>query len=356
MNMSPTIGQLAEALAAAQLEYPKVKKGSDNPYYNSKYADLAEIIGATQSSLAKNGLVIIQSPIVKLDEQKAGVITTLAHKSGEWMSDECILPATMEKKDKSIRFDAQSVGSAITYARRYSYQSMTGVAAEIDDDGNAASNLERGSKEAAQAVAQQKLAEHAKRDKDGNEILTICPWKQGLAALSGGPALNIVKSNMEPSLKGKYGWVEKGGVVMIALDMVQAMVDFCTFNSIAVQNECPAVAAPPEPKPNGHAPVPPPFSEDGDTDPLILEAKSMTGKKGEYLRVKWNGHDMSCFDSKLFPFIKSHIGKPAMFDWSSTPKGYKNLLHIVRLGGMEFSMSDGKKGDAYEAQDSDVGF
>lgn len=164
MNTSPEIGKLAEALAAAQLDFEVVKKDSDNPYYSSKYADLSSVIGATQPALAKNGLVVIQSPIIELEQQRAGVATTLAHSSGQWMSDELLLPATMKAKDGTLRFDAQSAGSAITYARRYTYQSMVGVAAEVDDDGNKASGVEsdgRGTRQAAHAVATKKVAEAA---------------------------------------------------------------------------------------------------------------------------------------------------------------------------------------------------
>src|SRR5258708_2290205 len=99
MNTSQEIGKLAGALAAAQLEFEAVIKGSDTPFYSSKYADLSSVIGATQPALAKNGLVVIQSPIVELEIQRAGVITPLAHSPGEWMSDQLLLPATMKAKD-----------------------------------------------------------------------------------------------------------------------------------------------------------------------------------------------------------------------------------------------------------------
>jgi hypothetical protein len=56
----------------------------------------------------------------------------LSHSSGEWIKDELELPIA--------KFDAQGTGSVITYARRYAYQAIVGVAAEDDDgDGNAAS-------------------------------------------------------------------------------------------------------------------------------------------------------------------------------------------------------------------------
>jgi ERF superfamily len=162
IGATENIGELAGALAKAQSEFKPVLKDTVNPYFNSKYADLSSVIGATQQALSKNGLVVIQNPVVDCETEKAGVTTILAHSSGQWMSHDLMLPATMKGKDGAPKFDAQSVGSAITYARRYSYQAIVGVAAEMDDDGNAAA-LNGGSREAAQAVAQRKIAEHKAR-------------------------------------------------------------------------------------------------------------------------------------------------------------------------------------------------
>jgi hypothetical protein len=140
VNRSESIGKLVVALAQAQLRFDPVLKDTKNPYYNSKYADLSNVIVATQTPLAENGLVVIQTPLRK--DQDAGVLTLLAHSSGEWISSELMLPAVSAGKDGKARFDAQSVGSAITYARRYTYQGIIGVAAE-DDDGNAAAESQK---------------------------------------------------------------------------------------------------------------------------------------------------------------------------------------------------------------------
>ena len=156
MEKSESIGKLVEALAKAQAKFSALKKDTENPYYHSKYADLSQVIAATQSALSAEGLVVVQTPIS--NERTAGVRTILAHSSGEWIASECLLPAVMTGKDGRERFDSQSVGSAITYARRYSYQAVIGVAAETDDDGNLAVGI--GSKEAANAVAEQKIAEY----------------------------------------------------------------------------------------------------------------------------------------------------------------------------------------------------
>jgi len=138
IKQSEQIGELVTALAVSQTEFKPFQKDKENPYTHSKYADLADVIAATQPSLAKNGLVIVQIPIQNNSEQEAGVYTMLAHKSGQFISTELFLPGTMKGKDGVTRFDAQSVGGAITYARRYTWQALVGVAAEEDDDGNTA--------------------------------------------------------------------------------------------------------------------------------------------------------------------------------------------------------------------------
>ena len=128
LTTSDEIGELAKALASARKDFKPVLKDANNPFFKSKYADLAGVIEATSDALSKNGLVVIQSPRLTLN--RIAVTTLLAHSSGQWLRDELELPLS--------KFDAQGAGSAITYARRYSYQAIVGVAAE-DDDGNAAS-------------------------------------------------------------------------------------------------------------------------------------------------------------------------------------------------------------------------
>lgn len=133
---SAEIGELVGALAAAQLEFGEIKKNSANPYYKSKYADLSSVIAATQKSLAQHGLVVMQFPVTTL--QDAGVDCILAHKSGQWIARQFLLPMS--------KIDPQGAGSAVTYARRYGYQSIIGVAADEDDDGAAASGTTAGAK------------------------------------------------------------------------------------------------------------------------------------------------------------------------------------------------------------------
>lgn len=177
-RMSPTIGKLAEALAKAQAKFDKVLKDSQNPAYHSKYADLATVLDATRPHLAAEGLAIMQLPQARwgVEDAKEVILTTmLAHGSGEWITSDLTLPAMMRE-----RFDAQSCGSAITYARRYALAAMVGVAQD-DDDGNKAGGI--GSKEEAAKVAKRKIQEAT--GAAPNEPITIVAYKEGQLAITG---------------------------------------------------------------------------------------------------------------------------------------------------------------------------
>lgn len=129
MSEAPNIADLYTALALAQGEFPTIEKGSINPHYKSKYADLADINKATTPSLSKHGLCIIQ--LIQPNTDKAIIKTMLCHKSGASIDSTIeIVPVTKTP---------QGMGSAYTYARRYGIQAMLNISAEEDDDGNAAS-------------------------------------------------------------------------------------------------------------------------------------------------------------------------------------------------------------------------
>lgn len=132
-NQSESIAALAAALAKAQGEIKGAAKDTANPFFKSKYADLASVWEACRAELTKNGLSVIQTT----DDGGNGitVVTTLAHSSGEWIRGRLTM--------RPVKDDPQGVGSAITYARRYALAAIVGVAPE-DDDGNAASGRSNG--------------------------------------------------------------------------------------------------------------------------------------------------------------------------------------------------------------------
>lgn len=132
LRKSRNFGAVAAALAKAHLEFKPIKKERTNPFYKSKYADLEAVIAATAPALAAAEVAVIQSP--STTDRTVMVTTLLAHSSGEWFESDLTLPA-----DQDNKFNAQTVGSAITYTRRYALLGMLNVSAEDDDDGNAAS-------------------------------------------------------------------------------------------------------------------------------------------------------------------------------------------------------------------------
>lgn len=129
MNSSPTIQAISAAFVAAQAEIPHAPKQSTNPHFKSSYADLATVTETIRPVLAKHGLAVLQSSTPA--DGGVRLQTILLHKSGEWIADEGLF-APLQKHD------AQGVGSATTYVRRYGLCALLGVAQD-DDDGNAAS-------------------------------------------------------------------------------------------------------------------------------------------------------------------------------------------------------------------------
>lgn len=125
--------EIATALLKAQSEMSNPVKGSSNPYFKSRYADLNAVREAVIPVLNQHGITVIQ-PMVSIDG-KNYIKTVLLHESGETI--ESITEIIYAKTN-----DAQAQGSGITYARRYGLQSLVCVGAE-DDDGNKASAPER---------------------------------------------------------------------------------------------------------------------------------------------------------------------------------------------------------------------
>lgn len=127
MLKSESIAALATALAEAQGEIENATKNSQNPHLKNRYADLAEILNTVRPVLSRHGLAVSQHP--SFADNMVQVETILLHKSGEWMASTITTPVQ--------KADPQGVGSAVTYARRYSLAAIVGLSQE-DDDGHAA--------------------------------------------------------------------------------------------------------------------------------------------------------------------------------------------------------------------------
>jgi hypothetical protein len=133
MKTSESITKIAPALLAAKKAFKPALKTAENPHFKSKYVDLQSVVDATEDALSLNGLMLLQSPESSGEDKMVSVTSRLIHISGEWIEGTVTLPSGTQS-----RYDAQTVGSAITYARRYSYMGILGIAPE-DDDGSTAS-------------------------------------------------------------------------------------------------------------------------------------------------------------------------------------------------------------------------
>ena len=129
MQRSSDVDKIVPALLNAQSEMPAVTKDGTNPHFQSKYASLPSIFSACFPVLNKSDLLCIQSPGVS-ERGTVRLTTVLMHKSGQWIAGTLVMPTGKDT--------AQAVGSALTYARRYSFCAMLGIVADEDDDGNTA--------------------------------------------------------------------------------------------------------------------------------------------------------------------------------------------------------------------------
>jgi hypothetical protein len=166
---------LATALVAAIGELQNVAKTANNPYFKSKYAPLDAIVDATRPVLAKHGLAIQQMPI--FEDGRAGVKTTILHKSGFSTSSTLLLPL----KDMS----PQGVGGAITYARRYALAAVCGLATEDDLDGN--EHLDNKPKEAPRSAIAKAIDKSPTIKASGaasSTLTNVLPTKATVAARS----------------------------------------------------------------------------------------------------------------------------------------------------------------------------
>ena len=127
MHSSESINELATALCKAQASMGGAVRGTGNPFFKSKYADLSDVMQVVKEPFAANGLSYVQFPVST--ESSVGVATRLMHTSGQWLEQEFLLPM--------VKRDPQAGGSCITYARRYGLAAMAGIP-QVDDDAESA--------------------------------------------------------------------------------------------------------------------------------------------------------------------------------------------------------------------------
>lgn len=125
--MSEKIDKLAIALSKVQGVLTGAIKDSTNPYFKSDYANLESVWESIRKPLTDNELSVCQTTDVR--EGVTGIVTTLLHSSGQFIQGFYPLVA--------VKQDPQAVGSAMTYARRYTLAAIIGQI-QVDDDAESA--------------------------------------------------------------------------------------------------------------------------------------------------------------------------------------------------------------------------
>lgn len=125
MRTSENVTEIFKALGIAQAAFTTVAKENENPFFKSKYADFTSIVEMLRPILGKNGLSFVQMP--SLEGERMVLVTRICHQSGQWIESSCPI--------KTQKEDPQSLGSAVTYFRRYALSATLGIATgEGDDD------------------------------------------------------------------------------------------------------------------------------------------------------------------------------------------------------------------------------
>lgn len=158
MDLEHANGELFDALAKFRTQVVQPVKSADNPFFKSKYVDLDGVVKSVDNGCEGTGLGWFQE--VQAGENVVEVKTVITHSNGGYL---VLGPVSMPVGGKK---DAQAVGSATTYAKRYALAAAFGISSDVDDDANAnqpASAPKRQSKPRNQSAASN-MAAKAKQD------------------------------------------------------------------------------------------------------------------------------------------------------------------------------------------------
>ncbi len=178
MTTGPTPVEAYKAFAKAQSQFRSAIKDANNPFFKSKYADLSAVWEAVKESLAENGLMVFQP--IRINETGAAYVETVIRYQDGTEIERSQCPVICKAAN-----DPQAMGSAITYARRYSLASILGVVTD-DDDGNSAAQKQEAQRQPEPQATKMPESEKALNDwKMKVNKLTALPaeWTSHLAVL-----------------------------------------------------------------------------------------------------------------------------------------------------------------------------
>lgn len=183
LKTSKESDKIFSALAAIQDGLPPISKDARNPHFNATYVTISGLLEELNPLRMAQQVAIYQIPSLSVTENgtRLDLETLFMHTSGQWVSFVTSLPLP--------KLDAQGVGSAITYGRRYALVAFFNIATD-DDDGNKSSSVSR--KPAASKTPQDlsKLVEQARNlantvyNQNPNET-ELAAWASTSAKMAG---------------------------------------------------------------------------------------------------------------------------------------------------------------------------
>lgn len=182
MNRSDEIDELAAALAKAQAAIKDAELDKTNLHFGNPYSTLSAVWEACRKPLTDAGLAVTQ--LVEVQDGKLGVKTMLLHASGQFLCSFC--PAVSQQQGM------QALGSAITYAKRYSLAAIAGVASgeeKEDDDGNRANGRRQGTNKQESRGPKPKGKERAAEPPKEDAELKASEFVMPFGKTTGGKAL-----------------------------------------------------------------------------------------------------------------------------------------------------------------------
>lgn len=155
---------IAFALALNAIENIAKTQTADTGKYTYRYADLGDVLDECKRACQMFELAITQNPSMSADGHLSVSTTLIHYRTGQWLT----FPPLMMKMPN----DAQAVGSALTYMRRYALLTVFGIAPE-DDDGRAATQSARAPEQFGgyRSGAEQRI----------HEVIKALPQEQGKA-------------------------------------------------------------------------------------------------------------------------------------------------------------------------------
>ncbi len=162
------------ALAMAQGAMKNAAFNAVNPHFKNRYATLASVIDTGREALSKVGIAVTHTN--DIDGEHEFLVTTLGHKSGQWISSRRRVPVGLK---------AQEYGAWLTYNRRYALCAMIGISADEDDDGNIAQTAGNGKRANPHTTTPGDINEHqVAYDQDGHPVENIPRGEDGIERLS----------------------------------------------------------------------------------------------------------------------------------------------------------------------------